>query len=57
MRLRFTLLGGALLDLDLNFGEPTDDDERLTFGFASVVGSNDINDDAKALDTSDRKAQ
>lgn len=53
MRFRFSLLNGALLDLDFRSGESElTDDEPPAFGF-SVIGSHDISDD-RALDTSDR---
>lgn len=45
MRFRFSLLNGALLDLDFRSGESElTDDDPPAFGF-SVVGSHDISDD------------
>lgn len=54
MRFRLTIFGGSLLELEIGDNDTADDDERLTFGFASIVGSSDLNDDAKMLDTADR---
>lgn len=57
MRFRLTLLNGALLDISFNSDDEIEADERLTFGFASVLGSADVNDEAKMLDTSDRTSR
>lgn len=53
VRVHLTIFGGALLDLDINGTDDTDE-EHLTFGFASVAGNHEISDD-RALDASDAK--
>lgn len=48
MRVRFTLLGGALLYLDIG-GEPDDDEELVPFGFTGKCEALEISLDRDPL--------